>query len=409
MSYNPAGIGSISFQAQTTYGTAASGSMTALECDAVLPSVTRELFTKDAIIKQGHYYFAPVDGSQHGSNELSISMPLHGYSSTGHQATPTAHAEALFLQSLMGSLHTATKDPSNSITDAGASTGTINVDGAATMSHFAAGQARAVTNAAGVYNVGFVTAVDGSNDLTLLNNLASNNEVDSPILSSLNCFLSTVVAPTFFTFEWQGLQATGFSKVVLEGCVPTSCEITLDAKAQPMISFAFMCNSATTTTGTIADQSYTLPIIPAAIGANGARMMRGNNEIAVSGLTVSIEATHSAALNHNKSQGVGAMLCTDRTATATFTELLDSSTDATSAISGADASPLMLQIGNTAGAIFAMCIPAPQLLEIGELADQEGIIGQARTYGGTNYTGDTATGGAASPDPADSDFRIAFL
>tara|TARA_Y100001963_G_scaffold26241_2_gene35744 strand:+ start:4632 stop:5726 length:1095 start_codon:yes stop_codon:yes gene_type:complete len=364
------------------------------------------MFTRESVIRQGHYYLDAIDGSQHGAGDLTIEMQLHGYSAAGHEATPTKHAEALFLEAILGSIHVATRSSTDSISDAGSAVGTLDIDGSATMSHFAAGQARAIENTNGVINAAYVKQVTGT-DLTLLNPLEATNAVDKPVLSSLNCFLGTTVAPKCFTFTWQSLQAN--SRLILEGCIPTSCTISLDVKAQPTISFTFTVNSITASTGSaLSESSYTLPTIPPAIGANAARMMRGDAEIAVSGLNISIEQTLAPALDHNSSQGVKAMLCTGRKVEASFTELLDTTSGPVTATSGQSTDPLFLQIGTTAGIIFAMCMPKPLMMSVGDLGDSDGVIAQSRTYCPGNYTGDTSAGGL-DPDPANSDFRVSFL
>ena len=103
------------------------------------------------------------------------------------------------------------------------------------------------------------------------------------------------------------------------------------------------------------------------------------------------------------------MVCTGRSVTLSFMELIDSTNAPITATEGHSTSSLMLQIGKTAGKIFCLNMPSPALMDVGELSDSEGLIAQQRTYQPGNYTGDTATGTATSPDPANSDFRISFL
>ena len=271
-------------------------------------------------------------------------------------------------------------------------------------------EARATTNASGVVNAGYIKEVDiGNTQLDLLQNLESLNANEASVLSSINIFLDNTVAPKFFTFEWRSLQ--GNSRLLLEGCIPTSAEITLDAKAQPTISFTFTTNSATASSevSALSAIAYAAPVIPCATGANAARMLRGSTALAVSGLSIAIEQTLAPALNHNIAQGVGAMLCTGRTVTASFTELITSSLAPITATSGTSTDPLFLQLGGTGGNIFTMCIPNPQMLSVGELNDNDGVVGQAMTYGPLSYSGDTTTAGAPSTDPSNSAFRVSFL
>ena len=61
--YNIMRLGRIGLAAQSTWGTAETTGFAALECEAALPPMGREMHEKyGSTITGGHYYLKPIDG-----------------------------------------------------------------------------------------------------------------------------------------------------------------------------------------------------------------------------------------------------------------------------------------------------------------------------------------------------------
>ena len=428
MAYNLTNVGRIAIAHQTTWGTPTTlaASFTALECEASLPPVTREVFERNTITS-GHYYLTPIEGSQHGQ-EYSITFPLHGMSSAGSglpTVTPTipasgtiAHPEIHILKSLMGGAHAGGYLALS--TSTGTDNGIIPIDSSTDSDitdNFATGQAIAVrTTPTGSsdleYRAAYVQSITnnvGSDDnLVLLQNLGGTVAADETIYGAKTAFIDTSIETLFFTLEWRSLDNT--SRIVMDSCVVKSVELTLDPRGVPTCSATFVVNGMELSTGTaLGDQAFTLQTIPTAIGKNAARYLSGNTATAINNLSITIEQDLAPKLDHAASNGVGGLLCTARRATASFSELLTAA-PLFNLQTGLD--PIFLQLGTTPGNMMCVCIPAPIEMAVGNLGDQDGLIMQERTYHPGNNTSAAAN---ASPlpgtgsDPMDSDFRISFL
>ena len=424
MAYNLSNIGRIAIAHQTTFGTAttAQASFTPMECEASLPPVAREVFERNAITS-GHYKLTPIEGSQHGQ-EYTLTFPIHGFSSSVTSA-PTlattgviAHPEAQILKAILGNAHTdadsyiAAGSVANwsdnktlqVLTGVDADLSDNTAAGAAvgvstTVSGFSSTQVRAA----------FVTNITDTDPdtYTLLNPLGGTVATLQNIYGAKTIFLDNELSPQFFTLEWRSIQSS--SRILLDSCHVKTVEITLNPRGVAMMTATFVVNGITATdTGDAAalgQTSYTLPTLPTAIGNNSTVFRKGDTATAINDLSITIEQTLANRLDHSASNGVGGMLCTGRSVVAKFSELITAAP-----VTSLDSSPssIFFQIGGTAGNIMAVSMPAPVMYEVGSLSEVESAVAQEVTYSPGSYTGDTATSGA-SPDPADSDFRIAFL
>ena len=420
MGYNITNIGRIGIAHQTTYGTATTSGFTAMECEASLPPVAREVFERNAITS-GHYRLTPIEGSQHGQ-EYSLTFPIHGYSSSTVSSAPAlltvgaiAHPEAQILKAILGNAHTDSDSYIAAGTTVQASDNSliqvqVGVD-TDLSDNTAAGAAVAVpvTDASftGLQTrAAFITSITDTDPDTynLLQPLGGTTAAGANVYGAKTIFLDTTITPQFFTLEWRSLDND--SRVLLDSCNVKSVEMTLDPRGVAMMTATFIVNGITADDDTaLTTTAYTLPVLPTCIGNNSARFLKGSVETAVNNLSITIEAQYAPRLSHNVSNGVAGLLCTGRSVEMKFSELLTAA-PATTLTTAPD--PAFFQLGNTAGNIMAVCMPAPVMYEVGALADAENTVTQEVTYRAGSYTADTATSGA-SPDPADSDFRIAFL
>lgn len=421
MGYNLTTIGRIGIAHQTTWGTptTAAASFTALECEASLPPVGREVFER-AAITSGHHALAPIEGSQHGQ-EYTLTFPIHGFSSSLPTGDPTvsasgtiAHPEAQILKSCLGGVYTAGYLAS-STKAAVSDSKTITIDNAVDSDitgNFGCGQAVAVRmtptgESSTEYRGSFVVDIDatGSDDfMNLTNKLGGTIAAGETTYGSKTTFITTEISPDFYSLEWRSLD--GSSRVILDSCVVKSVELTLDPRGVPMMSATFIINGITSSTeSTLGNVDFSLPHLPTCIGSNSARFLLGDTATDINNLSVKVECELSPRLSHSATNGVSGLLCTKRTCSIAFSELL---TSAPALTLDTSIGALLCQIGSTPGNMMLIGMPLPVEMELGALADADGLVARERSFYAGNNTADGSTT-VGTPDPADSDFRIAFI
>ncbi len=401
--YNVARLGRIAIKSQSAWGTAETSGFTALECEAALPPTGREIHEKyGTTITGGHYYLKPVDGSQFGQ-EFSITMPLHGWSSAPGVASPADHPEALILASILGAKSLQSYVAAG-VSGSGSTSTTLDVLNAGS---FASGQAVGFynTDTTPLFQAGFITETTtaGAPDTLTLSTAFTGSIADSTSVHGANtCYLSTDDITQFFTIEWRSV--VNNSRVLLDSCVPSSVELTLGAKGQPMISVTFVCNGMTADddSADLGATTFSYPTLPAAIGNNSARLVRGTTTAtAAHDFSIAISQSLAPRLDHNAASGVAGVVATERTVTCTFNELLTAEPNLSTDTSE---TRIFLQLGSGAGNTMCVYMPEPVLTAVGDLTDSEGLIAQSKSYQPGSHTQDEG-----STAPADTDFRISFL
>jgi len=401
--YNVARLGRIAIKAQSAWGTAETTGFTALECESVLPPTGREIHERyGSTITGGHYHLKPVDGSQFGQ-EISITMPIHGWSASPGTASPTAHPEALILSAILGASSTQ-----NYVAEGvdGVNTAGASIDVSSSV-NYATGKAIGVYNndATPVFQTGFIKSIDSESSpaaVTLATNFTGSLADNANIQGSHTSYLSTDDITQFFTIEWRSV--VNNSRVLLDSCVPSSVELTLGPKGQPMISATFVCNGITPTAdgSALTAASFDYPVLPAAIGNNAAKLLRGaSTATAVHELSINISQTLAPKLDHNAGSGVAGLVATERTVEVSFSELLTAaprvSVDSTE-------DSLYLQLSGGPGNTMVLFMGAPILTAIGDLGDADGLISQSKTFAPGSYSADDS-----DTAPGDTDFRVAFI
>lgn len=399
MALAPYRTGRLSVKAQGAWGTAA-GSWAAanyVEAEVSVPAPVQEALQTDTM-RGGFYESTVVAGSKAGM-EVSLRMPLHGFSTASPSGDPTVHPDALLLASALGA---AKQDAyaASSITG-----------GTASQLEYTASSADALWEGhallaaiSGGHSIGWATSVTTAtpDTIDLIADLSAVPSGSGAVYGSNVIYLSTT-QPTPFSLLWEG--ADGNSKITFFDGVVTSAKLTLSPKGQPMLEatcrFADWTNAGTG--GAPGDYALTdLPQMPAAIGANGARYVLAGSAVNAATFEVEITSEVSEAPGHASAQGVAQYVVTNRTVRTTVQ--VPASDLSTINAPGTSAGVVQLDLNTTPGRALSVLMPLAQVMELEQLGDAGGIVALTSVYGPLNYTGDDT-----STAPARTDFRIAFL
>jgi hypothetical protein len=400
MALAPFRTGRLAIEAQGAWGTAASTFATGtwLEAEVAVPTPVQEALQTDTM-RGGFYESTVVAGSKAGM-EVSLRMPLHGFSTASPSADPTAHPDAVLLASVLGA------SALNGYAASDITGGTASQLEYTASSAVAAHEGHALMVAiSGGYSIGWATSVTTStpDTIDLIEDLSAVPTGSGAVYGSNVCYLSTT-QPTPFSLLWLG--ADGNSKITFFDGVVTSAKLALNPKGQPMMEctcrFANWTNAGTG--GAPGDYVYTdRPQMPAALGANGARYLLAGAAVNAATFEVEVTAEVSEAPGHAADQGVAQYVVTNRTVRATVQ--VPASDLSTINAPGTSGGTVQLDLSTTSpGRALSILMPLAQRQELETLGDAGGIVALTTVFGPSNYAGDDT-----STAPANTDFRVAFL
>ena len=425
VAYNQTNLGRVYVSAQSDYETAVAAATVVssgmpLEAAFYAPPTTREVFER-AAMKGGFYDIPPIEGSKHGGT-FSISMPLHGYSSSLPTANPATHPEYLFIKAVLGGGITSNYFAGD-VVASGSDADTIKVS-ASPMEEYRVGSGIGILSGDGSsYGTGFIESLsEPAVTVELRVPMSFSTVTDSSTAYGSNtAYLSTDVTSAF-TFVTRS--RTNNSQLQLVGCVPTSVTISMGPKAQMMCDVDFICNgvNASAASSALTDFDFTYPVMPAPIGSAAARLcyLSGSSavDMDVENFAITMSQTLTPQLGHGATSGVRDLMVTDRDVSMSFGSILgsvnpyDSSPDGIPQVDLENTTANLAKSvqftidGGNPGNSFGCILLSPVNVNPPELSDSNGVLVSNYTLKPGNYSGDTVD---ASDLAGNSDFRVAFV
>lgn len=402
MAAGPYRFGRLAVKSQGSgWGTAETsfGASNVIEAEATTPEPTQESLVTENAMRGNVYAQRRVPGRK--SAQVSLRMPLHGFSDAAPTADPTEHPDALLLKTAIGGSSLAGYNASDitggTTTDWTYGTGTTDAGWEA--------HALLTTVSGGSKGIGWVTNVDTTTDTaTVFDHLAAAPTSGSAVYGSNTIYL-VKDQPTPLTLEWLGSDAS--SRIRMYDGVVSEWEIDGSAGPQPVLTCTvvgtLVNDGSGGDPGTYAFTDY--PQLPATLAANGSRLTVNATTTTVHSFTIRGSATVMEGMGHQADQAVAQRYITDRTAECEV--VLIPSSLATLSAPGTAPGAVQLDLNTTPGRAFSLLMPSPQQRDIDAISDQDGMLALTRVYDPLAYTSDDTTDGTSAP--RNTPFRIAFL
>ena len=409
----PSNLGRFAVREQSAWGTEQTTFTNAhfIECTMSVPTPVQESIQAD-VMRADHFATTRLAGGK-GPVEISLSMPLHGFSSSTPSGNPSEHPDALLLRSVLGSAEQGGYHASDL---AGGSASTLNLtNGTAVVADV--GRALLVPLASG-HSVGWVSAMaDGGDPDTygLIRDLSAAPHSSGAILGS-NSIALDKTQPTPFTLQFLG--STANVSYRYSDAIVTSATINLNAREQPMLEVTIRAANWTNvgsggapTAEALADR----PQLPVVLGDNGARVVNSSGALACGQLSIAMTSEVVDEINYS-GQGISRFVVTKRMVEITAVTPATSGSPAAGALDnpaslgtpGASVGAIQVDANTTPGRAFSALVAAGQLKELQALGDSGGIVAITTVVEPAQYTSDTTSSGSLS-SPANTPFRIAFL
>jgi hypothetical protein len=410
MAYHPTNLSQIMLAKQGAWGTAATptaSNANLVECEVVLPTLTQEALTTEALRGQFHAH-RTIAGSKEGVS-VSVKMPLHGWSSATPSGNPGAgdvFVDSILMEYALGGVEYGAvgygQDPGSA---------TVNVYGMTDGTAFAPGYACLVKTSGQAYSYGaaFVASVS-SNDVTWHTAVAGAS-ADANVYGAINTYLTSTTPTVPLTMVYLGDDTT--NKIVLYDGLVTSVKITAAPKGQPTLeaTIQFINWTLSGSGGGVSQYTYGLPLVPVTTGANGARYAHGGGtgsgatEKSVANAEFEVAISYAPVMSHGSDQGVSQYVITNREVTLTTEEPLTAVNGTTVAAPGTEiTNGIQLDLSTVPGRACSILIPKAQQQELATLGDSDGIVSASYVYAPIQYTAD---GGSSGPN--DTLVRVAFL
>jgi hypothetical protein len=413
----PSNLGRFAVREQSAWGTAQSaGSMTNayfVECTMTVPTPAQESIQAD-VMRADHFATTRVAGGK-GPVEISLSMPLHGFSTSTPSGTPTEHPDSVLLKSCLGSAEQGGYHASDL---AGGTASVLNIaNGTAVVADV--GRAMLVPISGG-HSVGWVSAMaDGADPdtYTLIRDLSAAPSAAGAILGS-NAIVLDKTQPTPLTLQFLG--STANVSYLYSDAVVTAATITLNAREQPTLEVTLRAatwseESGTTAGGPTAAALADRPQLPVVLGDNGARVVNSAGALTCGQVSIAMAAEVVDEINFS-GQGISRFVVTKRTVDITTVTPATSGTPTAGALDnpaalgapGASVGAIQVDANTTPGRSFSALVAAGQLKDLQALGDSGGIVAITTVVEAAQYTGDTTSAGAVT-SPGNTPFRLAFL
>jgi len=442
MGYSPSRLGKVQLQNQGAWGTKAafggSGELQ-VECEVWIPTPTQELLQPNTMT--GSFYAQKAQAGSKAGSTFSLTMPLHGFSSSTPSGNPTMHAEAMMIYGALGGGNSlAGYAASGAMSPTASNTyGDYIILDDGSFAETALG--RAVLVATGTTNsVGWVREVNNqTNYFYFWDRLGSAVTADTTIYGSSMLYLTTT-QPTPLTVRWQGFDQN--HALDFYDCVVTSVTLNIVPGQQPTMTCEFLAGmwEVVDHGSSLSDYDLSsLPQLPSTSAESGGKFRVQNvawdstddvfQSRSMSSVDITMSAEYTPSLSHSSPNGVGQYICTNRTVTMQYNELGDGTQGlgtelgtpgSTSTRSAGDGCHI-LTVNTTPGQALSIMMPVAKQKELSELSDSEGVISVSRTIepGFVGLQGvttglETAKDGGGSATAAtggveNTPFRIAFL
>ncbi len=385
-----------------------------LEAQIMVPTPAQS--SVQAEVMRASFFATTRVASGKGPTELSLTMPLHGFSTAAPSGDPSENPDALLLRSALGG--SATNGYATDVTGGTNSTLTVTT-GAGGIGGFAVMAPMGSTSPT-EYSVGWVKT-KASNTYTMQNKWAltaaggDQTPDSSGTVYGSNAIYLTATQPTPFTLEWLGSSANINYRFF--DCVVTSATITLNAREQPTLAVTIKSANWENTASGGAPSAAALtnrPQMPVVMSDNGARVVDSTGEQKAGTSTINITTDVADELNYDAPQGVSRFVVTKRTvdmqmvAPAGATgETGSINNPASLSTPGASAGAVQLDAGTTPGRAFSALIANGVVKEIQALGDANSLVSVTTTVECAIYSGDTTDGSAGTV--MNTPFRLAFL
>ena len=383
-----------------------------LEAQIVIPTPAQG--SVQAEVMRASYFATTRVASGKGPTEVSLTMPLHGFSTAAPTTYPSETPDALLLRAALGAstlFGYATDVTGGDATALTVTTGEAAICGLAVMAPMAV---------SGDYSVGWVkdkttTTYTMQNKWALTAAGADQTPESSGTVYGSNSIYLTATQPTPFTFEWLG--SSGNVNFRFYDCVVTSATITLNAREQPTLAVTVKAANWTNVGGSGAGPSAAAlanrPQMPVVMSDNGARVVDASTEQKAGSVSIAITTDVADELNYDAPQGLSRFVVTKRTVETTIVSPAAASSasnldnPASLIAPGTAAGAIQIDAGTTPGRAFSALIPSGQLKELQALGDADALVSVTSVIECAMYSGDTTDGstGAVMNTP----FRLAFL
>ena len=384
-----------------------------LECAMTIPAPTMESIQAE-VMRADHFATTRVMNGV-GPTEITLSMPLHGFSSSNPSSNPTEHPDALLLRSALGSSSLGGYHASDL---AGGTSATVEVtDGAGTANDV--GHAILVPPAAGTFHsVGWIdrlVAAGTPDDYELILPLANAPAASGAIYGS-NVIALGPEQPTPFTLQYLGGAANLNYRFF--DCVVTSATVSANAREQPTLEVTIRsANFIPAPTGGLPSPEVLAnrPQMPSVLGMTGARAQFGApvGAFTPGQLSISITAEVADQITYS-TNGLSQFVVNKRIVELSQTVPVEASAGPTMPGSpiatppGFQLGPMQIDFNNIPGRCVSVLIPAAQVKESAAIGDSNGLVATPMSVECAQYAGDS-TDTRSDSTPANTAFRIAFL
>jgi len=410
----PTTIGRFAVKEQSSgWGTAETSFANAnfVEAQIVVPTPTQTTVQADVMRAS---FFAPtrVAGGK-GPTEVSLTMPLHGFSTAAPTTYPSENPDALLLRSALGAstqfgYATDVSGGTNQTLTVGS--GEAAICGLAVMAPMAT---------SGDYSVGWVkdkttTTYTMQRKWALTAAGVDQTPDSSGTVYGSNSIYLTATQPTPFTLEWLG--ATGNVSFRFSDCVVTTATITLNAREQPQLAVTIRAANWTNVGSGGAPSAAAFanrPQMPVVLSDNGARVVDASAEQKAGSVSIAITATVADEINYDAPQGVAKFVLTKRlvettvVAPAAASSASNLDNPASLKAPGTAAGAVQIDAGVTPGRAFSALIPSGVIKELQALGDNNSLVSITTVVECAIYSGDTTDGSAGAV--MNTPFRLAFL
>ena len=410
-----------------------------LEADITLPEPALEIFERDAVRGSLGYTIDPVEGSKYGGT-ISLKFPLKGWTNTAAAsiaANPFISNEMSIISQILGGvLYQAGSPPLGygyqaSAVAAGSDSNTVKIESAKSIDAYKVGAGLILEDASADYRIGFIqNAIEndggGSSDHTVelsapLSETGSDFATPNTGTNTFGCVTGYMSndAPTANTILWRSAETN--TQLLCESAVLTSVSLSLDPRANLVAECVFACRRIVADVATPGSLSYAYdattdrPVLPPAMGNNGARLVYSTNGTTATAFDVeslSIEMTQEIKpqLSHGAAEGCAGVIVTSRSVSMSVTGLLgnaspwDASGDGVPPLALSNATPprVMLQLGSAPGNMVGFFMPRALQSALPKVEDRDSVLAVTYDLKPGNYTSDTAT------DAGNSSFRMAI-
>ncbi len=407
MAYQESRIGQIRVAEQGEWGTAATSFSLPIEAEVgAYPALNTEAVFTDAL-RAHHYHPDVISGAK--SATLSLTMPLHGWSSATPSGAATAgdrSADQILVQHAFGSM-SYSGHTSDAAWLTGGTTGSVEYGAGQTPAGVDIGEAILVPVTGGTNSVGWVANRDvdgagGSDSHTLLNTLSAVPASSGIVYGGMVAALTRGTSSTPLTIQVK--YANSNSCLRIYDAVISSMSIDINPKEQPKLTVEIQAanwiNDATG--GAPGNYDYaSYEQLPVSIGANGARLLLGTTSANVSSFNFALTNEVVEAKSHSGDQGLAQFVIVNRSATCTYTQPSESIT----ARQPGHNQLIQVDMGTgSPGNCVSLILANGVLTGQAQIGDDGGLV--AETF---EYAGGLVTGDSSNTAPGNTSARLAFL